>query len=190
MKNVTNMITSIISAVITAIFIPILIVRYVGISKLGVIFLSIGYPILLIYFILKSIYFGLSNLKAKDVLYRIINVLIEIFILLIISYFCLSLNSYIKWIIFGVICCLSLFNIFSSIFNKFSIIRYILQGIITLLFIYLILRFKSNIVSLMGIISILLFFIENIIGRNTNNKLLLSSDIISITLFSLFLLFI
>ena len=97
MKNVTNMTTSIISAVITAIFIPILIVRYVCISKLGVIFLSIGYPILLIYFILKSIYFGLSNLKAKDVLYRIINVLIEIFILLIISYFCLSLNSYIKW---------------------------------------------------------------------------------------------
>ena len=37
-RNIINMITSIISAVIVVIFIPLLIVRYVSISKLGIIF--------------------------------------------------------------------------------------------------------------------------------------------------------
>ena len=78
-RNITNMITSIISAVIVVIFIPLLIVKYVSISKLGIIFLSIGYSVLLVYFILKSIYFGIENEKAKSVLYRIFRVLIDVF---------------------------------------------------------------------------------------------------------------
>ena len=53
-RNITNMITSIISVVMTIVFIPLIIVRYVNVSKLGVIFLSIGYSVLLVYFILKS----------------------------------------------------------------------------------------------------------------------------------------
>ena len=38
-RNITNMITSIISVVMTIVFIPLIIVRYVNVSKLGVIFL-------------------------------------------------------------------------------------------------------------------------------------------------------
>ena len=57
-------------------------------------------------------------------------------------------------------------------------------------FLYLILDFKSNIVILIGCTSVLLFYIGNIVGNATNNKLLLSSDIVSTILFGLFLLFI
>lgn len=189
-KNITNMITSIISAVITMIFIPLIIIRYIGISMLGVIFFSVGYSILLAYFILKSIYYGIYNLKVREVLRRIISVFIDVFFLLILCYFCLSLDSYLKWIIFGVMCCLSLFNIFSSIFSCFNTVSYILHLMLILLFIYLILGSKSSVEVLMGISSVLIFFIGNIVGRITNNKLFLSSDIISVILFGLFLLFI
>ena len=88
-RNITNMITSIISAFITIVYIPLIIVRYSSISKLGVIFLSVGYSVLLVYFILKSIYFGIENEKAKRVLYRIFRVLIDVCFFLILSYFCL-----------------------------------------------------------------------------------------------------
>ena len=83
-RNITNMITSIISVVMTIVFIPLIIVRYVNVSKLGVIFLSIGYSVLLVYFILKSIYFGIENEKAKCILYRIFRVLIDVFFCLIV----------------------------------------------------------------------------------------------------------
>ena len=52
-RNITNMITSIISAVITATFIPLLIIKFVSVSKLGVILLSIGYSFLLVYFLFR-----------------------------------------------------------------------------------------------------------------------------------------
>ena len=44
--------------------------------------------------------------------------------------------------------------------------------------------------DLEGCTSVLLFYIANIAGNATNNKLLLSSDIVSTILFGLFLLFI
>ena len=189
-RNITNMITSIISAVIVVIFIPLLIVRYVSISKLGIIFLSIGYSILVVYFILKSIYYGIEYEKVKNVLFRITRGLIDIFFCLILSYFCLSSSIHIKWVLFGIVCFFTIFNIICSAFNSLSVVRWILQGIMIELFLYLILGFKSNIVILIGCTSALLFYIGNIVGNNTNNKILLSSDIISLLLFGLFLLLI
>lgn len=188
--NITNMITSIISAIITIVFIPLMIVKYVSVSKLGVIFLSISHSILLVYFILKSIYYGVENEKTKRVLYRIFRVLIDVFFCLILSYFCLSSSIYIKWILFGLICSFTLFNMICSSFNSLNVVRWILQGIMIELFFYLILEFKSNFIVLIGCTSVLLFYIGNIAGNTTNNKLLLSSDIISTILFGLFLLFI
>lgn len=188
--NITNMITSIISAIITIVFIPLMIVKYVSVSKLGVIFLSISYSILLVYFILKSIYYGVENEKTKRVLYRIFRVLIDVFFCLILSYFCLSSSIYIKWILFGLICSFTLFNMICSSFNSLNVVRWILQGIMIELFFYLILEFKSNFIVLIGCTSVLLFYIGNIAGNTTNNKLLLSSDVISTILFGLFLLFI
>ena len=188
--NITNMITSIISAIITIVFIPLMIVKYVSVSKLGVIFLSISYSILLVYFILKSIYYGVENEKTKRVLYRLFRVLIDVFFCLILSYFCLSSSIYIKWILFGLICSFTLFNMICSSFNSLNVVRWILQGIMIELFFYLILEFKSNFIVLIGCTSVLLFYIGNIAGNTTNNKLLLSSDVISTILFGLFLLFI
>ena len=102
-RNITNMITSIISAVIVVIFIPLLIVRYVSISKLGIIFLSIGFSILVVYFILKSIYYGIEYEKVKNVLFRITRGLIDIFFCLILSYFCCLLSDTIQLLLGGVI---------------------------------------------------------------------------------------
>lgn len=189
-RNITNMITSIISVVMTIVFIPLIIVRYVNVSKLGVIFLSIGYSVLLVYFILKSIYFGIENEKAKCILYRIFRVLIDVFFCLILSYFCLSSSICIKWVLFGLVCFFTIFNMICSAFNSLNVVRWILQGILIESFLYLILDFKSNIVILIGCTSVLLFYIANIAGNATNNKLLLSSDIVSTILFGLFLLFI
>lgn len=190
-RNISNMITSIVSAVITTAVIPLLIVKYAVTSKLGVILLSIGYPFLLVYFILKSVYFGLNNDRAKEVLFRIYRVFIDLFIGLVICYFSLSINGNIRWIVFGIICLFSLFNMFSSIFDSLNIVRWILQAIMMIMLIYILLSLYSfSFIIFMGIISIILFFVGNTIGRITNNKILLSSDLISVTLFSLFLLFI
>lgn len=190
-RNISNMITSIIAAVITTAGIPLIIVKYANYSKLGVILLSIAYPFLLVYFILKSVYFGLNNDIAKGTLFRIYRVFIDLFICLVISYFTLNITSNIKWIIFGFVCLFSLFNVFSSIFDSLNIVRWILQAIMMILLIYIILStFSYSFVVFMGIVSSVLFFVGNTVGRITNNKILLSSDIISVTLFSLFLLFI
>ena len=183
-RNITNMITSIISVVMTIVFIPLIIVRYVNVSKLGV------NSVLLVYFILKSIYFGIENEKAKCILYRIFRVLIDVFFCLILSYFCLSSSIHIKWVLFGIVCFFTIFNMICSAFNSLNVVRWILQGIMIESFLYLILDFKSNIVILIGCTSVLLFYIANIAGNATNNKLLLSSDIVSTILFGLFLLFI
>ena len=117
-RNITNMITSIISAVIVVIFIPLLIVKYVSISKLGIIFLSIGFSILVVYFILKSIYYGIEYEKVKNVLFRITRGLIDIFFCLILSYFCLSSSIHIKWVLFGIVCFFTIFNMICSAFNS------------------------------------------------------------------------
>ena len=190
-RNITNMITSILSAVITATFIPLLIIKFISVSKLGVILFSIGYSFLLVYFILKSIYFGINNETGKDVLFRIFRVFLDIFLCLIFCYFSLSINYNIKWIFFGIVCAFTLFNIFNSIFDSLNIVRWIIHGIIICLFLFIILSsFRFNLIVFMGCGSLILFYIGNIVGKITNNKILLSSDIVSVILFGLFLLFI
>ena len=190
-RNISNMVTSILASVITTACIPLIIVKYANYSKLGVILLSIAFPFLLVYFILKSVYFGLNNDIAKEALFRIYRVFIDIFICLIVDYFILNINNNIRWIIFGFVCLFSLFNVFSSIFDSLNIVRWVLQGILMILFIYVILSiFSYSFIVFMGIISSIIFYVGNTVGRIINNRILLSSDIISVTLFSLFLLFI
>lgn len=183
-RNITNMITSIISTSLIIIFIPLIIIF--SKSSLDIIFLSISYIFLLVYFLLKSIYYGTNN----NILKRIFRPFLDISILLILINYLLLLDNNYKWILFGIICILTIINIFFNIFDCLNITKLIIYGIdITIFTCILFILFKCDLIILISFISLLLFYICNIIGNKLNNKLLLSCDIISIILFSLFLIF-
>lgn len=191
-KNISNMITSIISAVIVLAFFPLEIIKHAhNLGALGVTFISIIFPIMLVYFIIRSVYFGISSDVGKEALYRISKVFLDIFIGLITIFFLLLTTGVLKWILLGIICLFIVICIFFDIFNKFSLFKYILYGIETLILMYCILSiFSFNILIFMSVISIIIFYIGNVFGKINDNKILLSSDIISLLLFGLFLLLI
>lgn len=191
-RNIVNMITSIISSIIVLIFMPLEIIKQVyNYSVFGVIFVSIIFPIMLVYFVIRSIYHGISNDTGKNVLYRIGKVFFDIFIGLITIYFILFTSGVIKWVLFGLVCIFTIICIFLDIFNIFDIFKYVLYGLDAILLIIIILcNYSFNILVFMSLISIILFYIGNVFGKIIDNKLLLSTDILSLLLFNLFLLLI
>ena len=191
-RNISNMITSIISSVIVLVFCPLEIIKQAhNLGTIGVTFISIIFPVMLVYFIIRSVYFGISSDVGKNVLYRICKVFLDIFVGLITIFFLLLTTGVLKWIFLGVICLFIVISIFFDIFYKFSLFKYILYGIEALLLMYCILSiYNFNILVFMSVISIIVFYIGNVFGKVNNNKILLSSDIISLLLFNLFLLLI
>ena len=191
-KSIFNLTTSIINASCSLIFL-ILVVIFQAIKNniLGVIFLSIFFFTLIIYYILKSIYYGLDNSDSKDLMYKISDIFKYISIIILTIYFILNLDFGIKWILFGIVCFLGLFYIFISIFDSLKILKYIFGFILLLINLFLILNiYNINILFYIIFLSIIVYYISNLIGELLNNKLILSLDFVSIILLGIFLIFI
>lgn len=186
-RSIYNMIMSIISGV-SSLVLMILSIVFLSIKKdcLGVTLSSIYYPLLVVYFIIKSIYYGQDNSKSKRILNIISKILFSIIIILISTQIILRLNTPFSWILFSLMILLCISSLLFDIF-KINIIKYILITIITFIILAAtILIFNIN--SILLLISIFLLYISIVFGEIFENKLLLSFSLPSIILFGLFLI--
>ena len=150
---------------------------------LGIIFQSIFYPFIITYFILRAIYYKNNN----EVINRISKAIMNLFITLIMIYFTLLIKETYKWIIFSSII---LTNILLIVFNSTNILKitnHILNGLLLLTFIYiLIILYNFNIISFLGSISIILFYVSNILEDILKTKNIMIASSISLIIFGIF----
>lgn len=187
-KSIFKMVTSIISASINSVFMPLVIVFYtLYYDSLSIVLVTLFYSFIIPYFIIKAIYSILSLGTCKNILKRIKNVLLDISLCLIISHFLLYSFDLIRWIVFGIVVSISLFNIFIDSFDKLRFVKKILLSIIFLiLLITLFSTFYYTLFVLLGIIGFSLLYIGNIF----NKSLFSLFDIFASILIGLFILFI
>ena len=189
-KSIYNMIVSI----ITTTTIPVLLVLTVIFQAikgnvLGVVFLPIFFVFLISYFVIKAIYYGYDDSSGKEVFYRISNVLFELSLSVVYTYFVLTICGYSKWILFGFGLLLIIINIFFSSFNILDEIKYLLFLFIIYIMSYSFISICGfNFISIIGISSIVFLYITSILGKILKNKIILSFDLLSVLSFGLFLI--
>lgn len=189
-RSIANMTTSIINSVLVLAFTPILIVFAALKSNiLEVVFISISYPLLFIHFILKSIYYPQTSHVPRNILSLISDIMLNIFICLITIYNILNIDSNIKWFLLGVICFLTIISIVIEFANNLLIHKIIVSITVMIALYTILIIYPFNIVTYMGVISIVLYYIITITS-DTKNNYLNTIEIIPLLLFSLFLLFI
>lgn len=189
-KSIYNMIVSI----ITTTTIPVLLVLTVIFQAikgnvLGVVFLPIFFVFLISYFVIKAIYYGYDDSSSKEVFYRISNVLFELSLSVVYTYFVLTICGYSKWILFGFGLLLIIINILFSSFNILDEIKYLLFLFIIYIMSYSFISICGiNFISIIGISSIVFLYITSILGKILKNKIILSFDLLSVLSFGLFLI--
>lgn len=187
MKNCYNFVMSILGACFTVIFLILSIVFH-AIDKniLGVVFSSIFYLFIILYFIFNSIYYMTDSVP----LYRLSNVISSVFSTLILVFFLLNYSGYSKWIILGIMILLLILEIIIDSFDKLIEIKYLFTSIKLVLLIFLFINFYTKYILLLGICSVVLYYVSRLVGRLLKNKIFLSYDIISLIMFGIFFLFI
>mgnify|MGYP003571244211 CR=1 FL=1 len=191
-RSIYNMIISIITAVLVIPFLVLGIIHHtMNHNTLTVILLSIYYPLMIIYFILKSIGYGMEEERNKEGINRVAKSFLDVVILLIIINFTLLLATPIKWIIFGGVIALTILEIIIDSCNKLIEIKYLLDLIKAFIFIFILIHlYKINGIVGMASLSITILYFSSLLGNLLNNKIILSFDLLSMTLFGLFLIFI
>lgn len=187
-KNIYNMTISILNATICVTFLTLGIVfKAIRGDALGIIFTSIIYTTLITNYILKAIFYFKNQSTSKKVIYRLSKITTDIYSCLICIYFLMLLDTYLKWVMFSLVCTILITEILLDSFDKLTEIRYLLFAIIYFIVIFNILSIYS-LDMLVGIcvLSLLIDYTSNFLGRITNNKIILSFEIISVILFGLF----
>ena len=115
--------------------------------------------------------------------------MLNIFICLITIYNILNIDSNIKWFLLGVICFLTMISIVIEFANNLLIHKIIVTITVMIALYTILIIYPFNIVTYMGVISIVLYYIITITS-DTKNNYLNTIEIIPLLLFSLFLLFI
>lgn len=188
-KSIYNMIITIIQSVVS-IVLMVLAVIFLSIKNdsIGIILMSITFPIIISYSILKTIFYGLEQETPKSILDIICFALSQIITVLISTYIVLKLNNSLSWIAFSVVIVISIITIFFKIFDISEDTSYILSTINTFLLIIVTCYIYSfNLITSLFLLSISLSHIS-MIGNRINNKLLMSINLLSILLFGLFLI--
>lgn len=184
------MIISIINSSLSLVFLTLgVIFKALKGNTLGIIFTSIIYIILITNYIFKAIFYFKNESISKKVFYRLSKVTTDIYSSLISIYFILLLDNNLKWVLFGFICVILISEILLDAFDKQTEIRYLLFAIVYFIVIFNILNLYSlDILVGMSILSLLIDYISNFLGRITNNKIILSFELISVIMFGLFFL--
>ena len=153
--------------------------------------ISIYYGLLLSCYILKSISYGKEKSSSKEAIRRVSNCIKNGSIGIITIYFVLQLTNSLKWIIFSCIILLMIFEVILDSINKLLEFKYLFYGL-TLLIMILSIKsiYPENIIFMIGITSILIDGISNILGPTIKNNKVLSFDIISFIIFGIFLVLI
>ena len=184
-----NMVISIITAVL---IVPIMVLSLIFQNNtLTRVLLSIYGGLGITYYILKSIMYHKDESTSKIVLDRLSNSIFDVVSLLVIINFCLLLRNSFKWILCGLLIFECILEIIIDSLDKVIEIKYLLSAskVITLIFILLYL-YPISVVLGLGIVSIIGFYINHLLGRLLQNKLILSFDLTSIIIFGIFLILI
>lgn len=190
-----RMIISIIDSVIVLSIMAVIIVSMsLKHNVLGIIFSSVIGCLLITYFILNSIFFGLKKKKKntkKISLSRIIKIFSISTITMYLVYLSLLVNSNLKWILFSLII---IVGIVSSVFiaiDRFSSLTKILNVVLLVLFIIILyLIFNFNYLFYIGIVLSLFYILVNYFNNRFNNTYSFSLLIFTYIFLGIFLILI
>ena len=186
-KSIYNKIISIISSVI-AIVLIILIIIFQALKNNNIVFQIITYLLIFIYYILKSIYMSINN---NEIIRRIAESFKDVNIVLVSIFIILYLSTSFKWILFSIVIVIGILLILINTFNKQIEIKYVLETIILLMVNIITINIVgNNYLYYLMLSSNVSFIISDIVGKITNNNILISFDIISLILLGLFFIFI
>lgn len=187
MKSKYNFVMSILGGV-SAFVLLILSIIFHSISKdtLGVVFSSLFYSFIIIYFIFNSIHYS----SGSTPLYRLGNITSSIFTTLILIYFILNYNSIGRWILLGLVLFLLIIEILLDSFDKLIEFKYLYSSIKLMIILFLFVSFYKDIILLLGTMSVVIYYFSRLLGRVLKNKYVLSFDVISLLIFGIFYLFI
>ena len=190
-----RMIISIIDSVIVFSIMAVIIVSMsLKHNVLGIIFSSVMGCLLITYFILNSIFFGLKKKKKntkKVSLSRIIKIFSISTITMYLVYLSLLVNSNLKWILFSLII---IVGIASSVFiaiDRFSSLTKILNVVLLVLFIIILyLIFNFIYLFYIGIVLSLFYILVNYFNNRFNNTYSFSLLIFTYIFLGIFLILI
>lgn len=142
-------------------------------NVLGIIFSSVIGCLLITYFILNSIFFGLKKKKKnskKESLSRIIKIFNISTITMYLVYLSLLVNSNLKWILFSLIIIVGIANSVFIAIDICSSLTKILNVVLLVLFIIILyLIFNFNYLFYIGIILSLFYILVNYFNNRFNN---------------------
>lgn len=169
-----RMIISIIDSVIVLSIMAVIIVSMsLKHNVLGIIFSSVIGCLLITYFILNSIFFGLKKKKKnskKESLSRIIKIFNISTITMYLVYLSLLVNSNLKWILFSLIIIVGIANSVFIAIDICSSLTKILNVVLLVLFIIILyLIFNFNYLFYIGIILSLFYILVNYFNNRFNN---------------------
>ncbi len=173
-QSKSRMIISIIDSVIVFSIMAVIIVSMsLKHNVLGIIFSSVIGCLLITYFILNSIFFGLKKKKKnskKESLSRIIKIFNISTITMYLVYLSLLVNSNLKWILFSLIIIVGIANSVFIAIDICSSLTKILNVVLLVLFIIILyLIFNFNYLFYIGIILSLFYILVNYFNNRFNN---------------------
>ena len=174
-QSKSRMIISIIDSVIVLSIMAVIIVSMsLKHNVLGIIFSSVIGCLLITYFILNSIFFGLKKKKKnwkKESLSRIIKIFNISTITMYLVYLSLLVNSNLKWILFSLIIIVGIANSVFIAIDICSSLTKILNVVLLVLFIIILyLIFNFNYLFYIGIILSLFYILVNYFNNRFNNN--------------------
>lgn len=174
-QSKSRMIISIIDSVIVLSIMAVIIVSMsLKHNVLGIIFSSVIGCLLITYFILNSIFFGLKKKKKnskKESLSRIIKIFNISTITMYLVYLSLLVNSNLKWILFSLIIIVGIANsVFIAIDICSSLTKILNVFLLVLFIIILYLIFNFNYLFYIGIILSLFYILVNYFNNRFNNN--------------------
>lgn len=186
-KSIYNMVLSILSAIC---MIPILVLGIIfNRGAFSITMMSIYLPILLAYFILKSIEYGKE--EDTDALHRVSNCILDIAITLISIHFIVLLKTPLKWVLLGAVIAFGMMAILLNAIEKGMELKYLLVATTLLILVFTVLYlYPFNIVVSFIIASILIGYCSHILGSISSPRFMGSFEILSMILFGLFLILI
>lgn len=173
-QSKSRMIISIIDSVIVFSIMAVIIVSMsLKHNVLGIIFSSVIGCLLITYFILNSIFFGLKKKKKnskKESLSRIIKIFSISTITMYLVYLSLLVNNNLKWILFSLIIIVGIANSVFIAIDICSSLTKILNVVLLVLFIIILyLIFNFNYLFYIGIILSLFYILVNYFNNRFNN---------------------
>ena len=186
-KSIYNRIISIFNCIITIVLMTLVII-FKSINHNNLLYLIFLFLTIFTYFILKSIYIGKEE---SETLRRVTESFKDTSLILTSIYIIMKFATPFKWILFSFVILLGILLVVINSINKQIEIKYVFETIIILMVNIITLNIVgNNYLYYLMLSSNVSFIISDIVGKITNNKILISFDIVSLILLGLFFILI